>query len=136
MKKFDFSISISRRQFIESMAILGVAGFSGCRTRDRFAFPELKASGRAGDLGLAHGRAFAPQIGFNLEFYKQWLSHSGEYPSDRLLQLAKAFVPVIGEHFPDMMEEMEGIASGAGKKTEEIVLINAHSFGYLFAGVL
>ncbi len=118
---------ISRRQVIESMAVLGVAGFSGCLVRERFAFPELEARGRAGDLGLAHGRAFAPQIKFNLDFYTRWLSQSGAYPADRLMQLAKAFVPVIGKHFPDMMEEIDGIAIGAGVKTEEIVLINART---------
>ena len=34
-------------------AILCLAGLPGCRSREELAFPELVASGRAGDLGVA-----------------------------------------------------------------------------------
>lgn len=118
---------ISRRRFIESTTILGVAAMTGCLGREQLAFPELEARGTAGDLGLAHGRAFASQIRFNLGFYTQWLSHGGDVSTERLLEIAGSFVPVIGDWFPAMVEEMEGIARGAHMKTEEIVLINART---------
>jgi hypothetical protein len=80
LKETTGSMPISRRRFIESATILGLTGLGGCGSRDELAFPELEASGRAGDLGLAHGKAFAAQIRYNLEFYSQWLSLSGELP--------------------------------------------------------
>jgi isopenicillin-N N-acyltransferase-like protein len=43
------------------------------------------------------------------------------------MEIARGFVPVIGEHFPDMVEEMDGIARGASLKLDEIVLINART---------
>jgi hypothetical protein len=114
---------INRRQFIESTAVLGLAGLAGCGSRGELAFPELEAGGRPGDLA----RPLLRKIRYNLGFYSQWLSQGGEVSLERLLQLAGAFVPVIGGHYPEMMEEMEEIAVGAGMKTEEIVLINART---------
>ncbi len=95
--------------------------------RISFAFPELIAGGRPGDLGLAHGRAFASQIEYNLAFYEKWLSEYGNVPAARLMEIARGFVPVIEEHFPEMVEEMDGIAKGASLKLDEIVLINART---------
>jgi isopenicillin-N N-acyltransferase-like protein len=120
-------MTLTRRQFIESMAVLGITGLAGCAGRDLLAFPELEASGPPGDLGLAHGRAFAEQIRFNLEFYQRWLSRSGAVPVPRLLELARAFAPVIEASFPELMEELDGIAIGAGMSGEEILLINART---------
>jgi hypothetical protein len=43
------------------------------------------------------------------------------------MEIARGFVSMIGEHFPEMIEEMDGIASGASLKLDEIVLINART---------
>ncbi len=124
---------MNRRRFVTSMSVLGVGAILGgprlfwAADREGLAFPELRAAGAAGDLGLAHGRAFASQIEHNLGFYLRWLSQSGRVPSARLLEVARGFVPVIEEHFPAMVEEMGGIARGAGRTLAEIALINART---------
>ncbi len=124
---------MNRRRFVGSMtvlgagAMLGVTPIFGEREQLLLAFPELQAHGKAGDLGLAHGRAFAAQIRYNLAFYQEWLSQSGAVPLTRLMEIAGGFVPVIGERFPEMVEEMDGIARGASLKLDEIVLINART---------
>jgi isopenicillin-N N-acyltransferase-like protein len=123
---------MNRRRFVGSMTVLGAgAMLAGSRVsrsdEGRLAFPELQSKGSAGELGLAHGRAFASQIEYNLAFYKQWLSQSGRIPPARLTEIARGFVPVIEERFPEMVEEMDGIATGARLQLDEIVLINART---------
>lgn len=113
-----------RRQFIQSVACLGAAA---CAGRARSPFPELVASGRPGDLGLAQGRAFTRQIRRNLDFYVNWLSRSGTVSRQRLLKLAGTFAPVLGAEAPEMLEEIDGIARGAGLALEEVLLINART---------
>jgi isopenicillin-N N-acyltransferase-like protein len=124
---------VTRRLFVESAAVAAAgsllastpagAGWSAPES----AFPELRAAGSPGDRGLAQGRAFASTIADNLAFYKQWLSQGGAASSDRLLELARGFLPILERHFPAMVEEMEGIARGAGLTLTEIALINART---------
>ena len=123
-EEVDETMTINRRAFVQSLAALGI---SSCSKTPRSPFPELEIAGMPGDLGLAHGRAFATQIRANLEFYLQWLSQAGQIPPAGLLELAEGFAPVLGEHFPYMLEEIDGIARGAAMRLEEILLINART---------
>jgi isopenicillin-N N-acyltransferase-like protein len=120
-------MTIDRRTFIKNVAVLGLAGTTGCRSSRPLPFPELVASGHPGDLGMAQGKAFASQIDFNLRFYKKWLSQSGKIPIHRLFELTQGFYDIIQSHFPDLLEEIEGIAIGSRLKLLEILMINART---------
>ncbi len=117
-------MAIDRRVFITSLAALGI---QACAGRPGPPFPELEAAGSPGDLGFAQGKAFARRIRANLAFYLDWLSPSGEVPAGRLRELARGFAPVLGERFPDMLEEIDGIARGAGLPLADVLLINART---------
>jgi isopenicillin-N N-acyltransferase-like protein len=116
--------AIDRRAFISSVAAVGI---SACAGRPAHAYPELEAAGGPGDLGLAQGKAFATRIRANLDFYLDWLSLSGQIPASRLLELAAGFAPVLGELFPDILEEIDGVARGARLSLGEVLLINART---------
>jgi isopenicillin-N N-acyltransferase-like protein len=90
-------------------------------------FPELEASGSPGTLGLAHGRTFAAAIKRNLGFYLNWLGKHTRRDTADLLRAAAKFVPVLEKHQPALLEEMRGIARGAGRRLEEILAINART---------
>ncbi len=113
-----------RRSFIASLTAVGIAA---CTRRPSPPFPELRAAGAAGDLGLAQGRAFASKIRANLDFYLDWLSLEGEFPPDRLYRLARGFASPLETRFPDMLEEIDGIARGAGLSLDQVLLINART---------
>jgi len=127
------SPGMNRRRIIGSLTLLGAGMLGGafetgsCRRRRQTAYPELEARGRPGDLGLKHGRIFSRQIEYNLSFYLQWLSQAGRVPEDHLRQLAASFVPVIEDRFPALIDEMDGIARGAGRSLTEIALLNART---------
>ncbi len=118
------TMTIDRRAFMTSLAACGIAA---CSPGPELAFPELEAEGDPGDLGLAHGRAFARKIRANLEFYLDYLSLSGRFSQARLLELAGGFSPILEECFPDMLEEIDGIARGSGMALNEVLLINART---------
>jgi len=99
---------LNRRQFVGSMAIIGTGTILGA--------PQASAFGKR-----------RTQIEYNRDFYLQWLSQFGIIPRGRLYELARAFIPVIEEHFPEMIEEMDGIAKGAGLELDDIALINART---------
>lgn len=90
-------------------------------------FPELEASGSAGELGLQHGRRFAALIARNLAFYHRYLAAETRADAPRLIELAARFAGPIGAHAPEQLEEIEGIAKGARLRRDEILLLNARS---------
>ena len=117
-------MSLTRRAFVTSLAAVGVAG---CARQPSPPFPQLEAAGLPGDIGLAQGRIFADRIRANLAFYLDWLSGSGQLPTQFLLDRALEFEPVLAEHVPEILEEIDGIARGAGLSLAEVLLINART---------
>ena len=117
-------MALTRRRFLTTLTALGVVG---CSKTPAAPFPELEAAGAPGDLGMAQGRAFGERIRSNLRFYLDWLSESGRFSVADLTARAARFEPVLADHLPDILEEIDGIARGAGLSLEEILLINART---------
>jgi len=90
-------------------------------------FPELRATGSAGAIGVAHGRRFAKQVEHNVGFYLKWLAQAITLPEKRALEIAAHFRPVMREHTPALLEEIDGIARGSKRKRDEILLVNART---------
>ncbi len=123
-------LSSTRRTFLRGMAAAGALTLVrplAWAAKSPAAFPELEASGSPGALGLAHGKAFAGRIEHNLAFYTDWLTSSHAEERPRLLALARSFLPVLREHVPAQVEEMEGIAKGARRTLDEILMLNART---------
>ena len=118
-------MEINRRRFYRLPP--GALGVASRPPQRKPPFPELEAAGRPGDIGLAQRKAFAAKINDNLDFYIEWLSGSGGTSRERLLEPAGSFAPVLEVHFPDMLEEIDGVARGSGLSLDEILLINART---------
>jgi len=121
---------VNRREFIKKSAIAG----AGCMVipylgmeRSSSPFPELKVSGDPGKIGRAHGEKFKVNVSHNVDVYMKWLADKTGAGSDKILTYASRFAPVIEKYLPGYMEEMEGIAKGAGRKIEEILAVNART---------
>ena len=90
-------------------------------------FPVLNASGSPASLGKAHGRTFASEVKHNIGFYLEYLgSKTGREP-EQLLSLARGFAPVLSTQAPALFEEIEGIAKGARRSVDEVLLVNART---------
>lgn len=89
--------------------------------------PIIQASGTPYEIGLAHGRGARDRIAVSIDTYRtMFLDYSG-IPWDRALRIVAGYVGDIKEYNPDYLEEMRGVAEGAGVEFEEILALNARS---------
>ena len=117
----------NRRQFLGQVVCLGAAAATPHVNVRSLPFPELKAAGSPGAMGLVHGKAFATQVKHNVAFYLEYLSSRTGRDKKGLLTIAHTFTKVIAKHVPELFEEMTGIAKGARCQLDEILTVNARS---------
>ena len=124
-------MQINRREFMKSLSFLAAASSvywpSFAVSGTSKTFPELKAGGSYGTLGYEHGKKFAPLIKKNLIFYKQWIPSPRTDRAQELVRAAESFVSLLRDHVPNQVEEMDGIAKGAGLSLTDIMIINART---------
>jgi isopenicillin-N N-acyltransferase-like protein len=87
----------------------------------------IRVEGPARERGRQYGASAASLIQRNIDAYLRLIEfHSGQ-GREMAMQAASAYGPVIGEHAPELLAEMQGIAEGAGCDLVDILLINARS---------
>ena len=89
--------------------------------------PIIDLKGSPYEMGLTHGRALSAQIKANFNAYVQMIQNSSGLNPDVISILAKKFLPELERAAPKVLEEMEGIAEGAGVSLETVLVINARS---------
>lgn len=77
------------------------------------------------ERGRQYGEAARDQIGRSLAFYAESVARATGLPWQEILDRAPAWVPVIDSYLPDILEELRGIAEGAGRSFEEILALNS-----------
>lgn len=90
-------------------------------------FPIIDLSGSPGDIGLAHGRALAREIQANRDLYLAMIADYTGLDRAAILERAEDHAAVIRNTCPDLAEEMDGLASGAGLSPIEVVMLNART---------
>jgi|Deesub1362B_J571_1020462.scaffolds.fasta_scaffold04133_7 isopenicillin-N N-acyltransferase-like protein len=90
-------------------------------------FPIVELTGNPRRRGEIHGRALAEAIGENLRIYLHRIGTSTGIEKERVLKLARRFVPAVKDAAPWLLEEMEGIARGAGLPLEAVLVLNART---------
>jgi isopenicillin-N N-acyltransferase-like protein len=84
----------------------------------------MELSGEPYDRGHRYGEACGNLIARMLE--QQFLEeYSGRLTKDQMLRHASKYCPFIQEYSPEVAEELRGVADGAGRSYDEIVMINA-----------
>ncbi len=90
-------------------------------------FPLVEIEGGARERGRQYGRLAAERIEESLRVYMAAWAAGDAASRAALLERARAFEPVIGDRYPDLLEEMRGIAEGCGRTLPEIVALNART---------
>lgn len=90
-------------------------------------FPLITIEGEPRERGRQYGRLAAERIARSLEIYTAAWATGDEAAPAALLARARAFLPAIGGRYPTLLEEVRGIAEGAGRAVEEIVALNART---------
>lgn len=96
-------------------------------------FPALTIEGEPRTRGLQYGRAASRQIRHSIASYARLFAYEVGRDWEQTQQAALGYLPVFEQFTPDLLEEMRGIAEGAGLGLAEIVALNART--ELMAGV-
>ena len=89
-------------------------------------FPLVDLSGSPRERGLAYGAAAKERIDRSIALYRGQLRAAG-YDPGGLAGLSQDFRKRVGDWAPEMLEEMDAIAEGAGVDAVDILLINART---------
>jgi isopenicillin-N N-acyltransferase-like protein len=88
-------------------------------------FPLIEVSGPPRERGRQYGRAAAGRIRLGVEHYTAQLGGPARWPA--IQALVHGYLPTIEAFEPAYVEEMRGIAEGAGLDFEAVVLLNART---------
>lgn len=89
--------------------------------------PIVVGEGEAFARGLHLGRTVGERVGRTVAAYMTLFERRAGLARERVLAEAERFIPAIASYAPDLLEEMRGIAAGAGHDLREIVAINART---------
>ncbi|KAM5350006.1 hypothetical protein ACJ41O_006511 [Fusarium nematophilum] len=109
------------------MPISNVNGESNCEHQAAPA-KTVHCSGTPYEIGLTHGHQAAPEIHRNVELYTAYFrTRAGVSWEDARKTVAKDYLPNLEETYPEIIEEMKGIADGAKLTLEDILALNLRS---------
>jgi isopenicillin-N N-acyltransferase-like protein len=77
------------------------------------------------ERGRQYGEAAREPIAASLAFYIESMTQKSGLSWPEILDRAPAWVPVIEAYLPDIVDELRGIAEGAGRGFEEILALNS-----------
>ena len=89
----------------------------------------IECAGTPYEIGFAHGSGAAEEIHGNITMYTDFFKDRANLSWEQARKRASAFIPVLTAKYPEILEEMKGIAEGAGHGLvmEDILTLNARS---------
>lgn len=87
----------------------------------------IEIKGTAFERGKRYGSSASGAIKRNIDFYSSAFEKSANIDWPQAQKLAMKFLPVIEKYCPSYVEEMKGIAEGAGRSFEDILTLNCRS---------
>ncbi len=88
--------------------------------------PLVEVSGSPRERGRQYGEQAADRVRLGIEHYSEQLGRNN-LTSEGIARLVKRFEPTIDRFDPSYLEEMRGIAEGAGVAFESVVLLNGRT---------
>lgn len=87
--------------------------------------PVIEISGAPVDRGRQYGEAVRPQLAAALGYYEEAFGQSAGLTWDRVTERAAHWLEPVRAYAPDLVEEMRGIAEGAGVDLLDVLALNA-----------
>jgi isopenicillin-N N-acyltransferase-like protein len=89
-------------------------------------FPLIDISGTPAERGAQHGEGARDRIALSVGHYTEQIGQMG-LTAGRIEEVCEGFLPSLHRFAPDLVDEMRGIARGAGVGLAQIVLLNART---------
>lgn len=90
-------------------------------------YPHVRVAGGAHARGAAYGAAARDRVQRSLEGYERAFAAHAGWTWAQARDAAERYLPALEEHAPDALEEMAGIAAGAGVEAQDVVTLNART---------
>jgi len=90
-------------------------------------YDHVQVSGSAFERGRAYGAAARARVQRSLEGYERAFAAHAGWSWARARTAAERYLPALTTHAPGCLDEMAGIAAGAGVEPEDIVTLNART---------
>ncbi len=90
-------------------------------------YPKYYLQGSPHEIGMQHGQKARDLVNKCINNYQLIFQVMGNASWDEITGEARKFLPAVEKHFPELVEEMEGVAEGAGVDFDSILAINARS---------
>ncbi|WP_245446742.1 C45 family peptidase [Neorhizobium sp. T25_27] len=89
-------------------------------------FPFIEISGSPVERGRMYGEQARERVRLSSELYREQLGRVG-FSREKVVELVENFPPAIRDWAPELVDEMHGIAQGAGLDFTSVFLINART---------
>ena len=89
-------------------------------------WPFFKVEGDPYEVGFKYGQLTENQIHQSLNIYRLLFLERSNIEWSKALEIAETFVPLVQEYDEEVIEEVRGIAQGAGVKFHEIMALNSY----------
>lgn len=90
-------------------------------------YPHVRVRGSAFDRGLQYGQQTSERVRRSIRAYEQVFARWADLRWDDVRDLARGYVPAIERLEASYVEEMQGLARGAGVSFEDILAINVRT---------
>ncbi len=90
-------------------------------------FPRIRVQGPPFERGRQYGEKASSRIQRNIEIYSEMFAHYAGWNWNQAKSHALIFESAIAEYRPHFIEEMRGIAEGAGVTYEDILTLNVRT---------
>ncbi len=97
-------------------------------------FPRVQVSGGAFERGQQYGAQASQRIRRNVEVYREIFKHYAGWDWQRVVEHAQTYAPAIESYRAHFLDEMRGIADGAGLSFGDILALNVRT-EIMFAAV-
>lgn len=96
-------------------------------TREMPMFPLITVTGAAYECGRQYGEQTRDRVHRSVEAYARVFQHYAGWDWQRATSEAKQFLPAIEDFAPELVDELAGIADGAGLAIEDVLAINVRT---------
>ncbi|KAJ9606917.1 hypothetical protein H2200_008928 [Cladophialophora chaetospira] len=87
----------------------------------------IQCSGTPYEIGYQHGQGAKTEVHGSVAFYGAFFKQRTKLGWPEVREVAKQFMPFIESSYPEYIEEMQGVADGAGLDLESIVALNVRT---------
>lgn len=89
--------------------------------------PVVISRGAPYEIGYNHGKSHPDRVRKSYEYNLKSCLERGDVAKEELVRIAMGFVKPVERYNPDYIEEIQGIADGAGMKFEELMVLNSRT---------